>query len=281
MAKYYLKQNTRKSEDYIDFSKLEKFNKFDATKLKDIDAFTSIFNNEEELKFYLCQNGLISLDSINRNLKITYKYKKQDKRIPYGLVFKDDMKLFNEQIMKEILHDNMYNFDLLEKLCNKFKEYYGQDLNIHVIKNHIVFFRDDNMQYSLPSSEKQQLIQMYKNAINRLVHGIVTKYDNKKKEEVQNYRGFRDLAMFLNKRLNEMEEMKQNNNMDQNLNNPENDIDFVEEHRNETEEFLTEEDYRRVNQNEEELIKNKEKVKTKTKQFNIPGQLTFEDMGWK
>ena len=272
MAKYYLKQNTKKTNGYIDFSKIEGFENLDSTKLKDIDSFTSIFKNDEELKFYLCKKGLIDLDNINSNLNITYRYNKADKKVPYGLVFHDDLKLFNVQEMRNFLHESIYNFDLLKKLCNRFDEHYGQEVNIHIIRNHIALFEDGNMQYSLPSSEKEYLIKMYKNAINRLVHGIVTKYDNKKKE-VENYRGFRDLAMFLNTRLKEMEEEKLKKiKSEQELEK------IVEEHRNETEEFLTEEDYKKVNQYEEEI---KEKVKTKTKKLNIPGQLTFADMGWK
>lgn len=287
MAKYYLKQNTKKVEGYIDFSKIEGFEKLDSTKLKDIDSFTSIFKNDEELKFYLCQKGLIDLDNVNSNLNIIYRYNKADKKVPYGLVFNDDLRLFNEQEMKNFLHESIYNFDLLKKLCNRFDEYYGQEMNIHVLRNHIALFEDGNMQYSLPGSEKEYLINMYKNAINRFVHGIVTKYNNKKKEEVENYRGFRDLAMFLNKRLKEIEEEKMKKIIAQQ------DLEkAIEEHRNETEEFLTGEDFKRMRKpsykefykgmdiEQEKEIK-KEKTKIKTKQFNIPGQLTFEDMGWK
>lgn len=287
MAKYYLKQNKRNSNEYIDFSKIEKFKALDSTKLKNIDNFTSIFKNEEELKFYLCQEGLIDLDSINNNLKIVYKYKKQDKKVPYGLVFEEDMKLFNERMIKQILNDNIYDFDLLEKLCNRFKEYYGQDVNIHVIRNHVALFRNENMQYSLPNSEKEQLISMYRNAINRFVHGIVTKYDSKKQKETENYRGLRDLAMFLSyqskKQINEF--MNEECSIIEEKSNMIEEIDFIKQHRIENEEFLTSEDYKNIPDYDslhgtisEENSDDKRKVKNKN--IHIPGQLSFKDMGW-
>ena len=304
MAKYYLVQEVKKELQIIDFSKISGFLEFDSTNLKDIITFTGMYKDETELKQFLLHHNLIKEDNFNKKLKITYKYKKQNKTLMYGVTYEDDLEFFNEANIKKFFSQNKDNYELLEILCNHYRNSYNQGLNIDTIRAYIRFFKqyevEDNTDY-IDDDKKQQLNE-YERAINSFIFKELHTFDKKREEYKQNFRGLRDLAMFLSYQIKKQNKQTEQSQVQQEENEQikqpqiqhesekiqqiskelQREIDLknaIEEHRNEREEFLTEEDYKKVNQNEEELTK--EKVKTKTKQFNIPRQLTFEDMGWK
>ena len=275
MTKYYLIQNGKEIENAIDFNKIEGFNNLDSYKLKDIVTFTSTFYNEEDLKFFLVKNNLIELKNMGKELKIVYRHNKKQKTLMYGITYKNDYEFFDVNVIKRFLYENQKNYDLLEKLCNHYKNAYNQEINLHIIKSYVIFSRNEGIDYDVTNSEKEQMIKTYQDAINRFVDKTVTKFDSKKLEVVENYKGLRDLAMFLSyqykKQQNDYELIKM---YDMELEK------IIEEHNNEHEEFLTYEDYDRVKYNEPEENKKNNKVKIKEKNINIPGQLTFKDMGW-
>ena len=141
MAKYYLVQEVKKELQIIDFSKISGFLEFDSTNLKDIITFTGMYKDETELKQFLLHHNLIKEDNFNKKLKITYKYKKQNKTLMYGVTYEDDLEFFNEANIKKFFSQNKDNYELLETLCNHYRNSYNQGLNIDTIRDYIRFFK--------------------------------------------------------------------------------------------------------------------------------------------
>lgn len=247
MTKYYLVQENKEELSIIDFSKIDECSEFNSTNLKDIISFTSMFKNEKELKELLVNHNLIKVDNFNKKLKITYNYKKERKTLMYGITYENDIKFFNEVYIKRYLYENKNNYELLETLCNHYRNSYNQGLNIDTIREYIRFFKkyetDSNTDYL--DDDKKEMISDFEKAINSFVFKEIYRYDKKNNEYKENFKGLRDLAMFLS----------------------------YQEKKNK-EEIISEK------QNNEESNINKPKVKTKKKDNNIPGQLTFADMGW-
>lgn len=268
MSKYYLTLVGIDKEKTIEFNKIEGYESYDCYSLRDIDKFTSQFNNVDELKNFLAKNNIIDYKHSDKSLRILYNYKKEEKNLKYGVVYKDNYKLFDIKRIKNYLYDNLENYDLLEEMCNQYEEAYMQEENIDSIRRYIRFFSNNDVYFYSMNSEKNQMIKECKEAIDKFVFRITTRYIQNQHKSVENYRPLRDLAMFLNYQQKLKEQSLELERL-------------IEEHRNETEEFLTEEDYERTNGMEEcESNIQKNKVKVKTKNINMTGQLTFKDMGW-
>lgn len=279
MAKYYLIQENRKELNIIDFSKIYGFGEFDSTNLKDIITFTGMYKDENELKQFLLHHNLIKEDNFNKKLKICYKYNKRNKTLMYGVTYEDDLKYFNEVNIKRLLYQNRKNYELLETLCNHYRNSYNQGFNIDTIRAYIRFFKqyevESNTDY-LDDDKKQQLDE-YEKAINSFVFKELYIFDRTREEYKENFRGLRDLAMFLSYQIKKQNNQSQEKSVELK--------EFIEKHKNEFEEFLTDEDYIKNKSFEsiEEISKpkTKSKKKDKKKDKNVPYQLTFEDMGWK
>ena len=60
----------------------------------------------------------------------------------YGITYEDDIKFFNEVYIKRYLYENKNNYELLEILCNHYRNSYNQGLNIDTIREYIRFLGD-------------------------------------------------------------------------------------------------------------------------------------------
>ncbi|MBE6160302.1 MAG: hypothetical protein E7157_04575 [Lactobacillales bacterium] len=284
MSKYYLIQNGKTKDDYIDIKRIED-GAYDSTDLKDIISITSKFKCEDDLKEVLLYYSLIKNDDFNKKLKIVYQSKGKEKTLRYGVTYEDDIKLFSEVEIKRFLYQNRDNYELLERLCNHYRNSYNQQLNLDIISSYIRYFTmRDEEEFSF--SDSNQITREYEKAIESFVFRELYQYNRYTKEKKEKYRGLRDLAMFLSyqsKKQKKELDIEQKKSEEKNVLIEE--TDFIEQHRNEKEEFLTSEDYKNIPDYDslhgtikEEDSDNENKIKKKI--IHIPGQLTFKDMGW-
>lgn len=183
MSNYYLVSKKIKE---IDFTKTPHFSELEYKKLPSIVNFTSCFENEQKLKEYLLAYNLITEEDMKNKLSIMYKYNKKEKYLMYGLTYKKDRKFFDVKYILNYIKSNINNIELLEKLCNHYRNSYIQGNNISMIRNYTNYIKY-NENYI-----ENDLINSILITIDYFVNMEVYNPDKKIK-----YKNLRDLAMFL------------------------------------------------------------------------------------
>lgn len=241
MPNYHLvTQRKDKSYNFIEFSKIEKYKDLNDKKLSDIIHFTGYFIEETDLKDNLLKLNLIKDSEYNDRLAIIYKYNGAFKKLMYGITYNEDLEFFDVNYIKEYIISREFNPDFLEGLCNRYRNNYGQQVNTQNLYNFINYVRLQKYDDILDKDLKNDI----ETTIGLLVNREVYNYKNNKK--IINYRGLRDLAMYLAYHRNKNRLIKKEEKINNEINN-----------------------------------NDKPKVKKIKKNKNIDGQLTFQDMGWK
>lgn len=213
------------------------------TRLKKLDEFTSGFVNEEELKAYLFNKGLISLNELRNNLCIVYRYKNQIKRIP--IIYKDMKKYLNTKYLDHKIQAFSQNLETLEKLVKMYS--FGdnksnpQKYNILHITAYIntVKANDGKHFYS------EDLIRALKN----LCEMASTRLIKETGELKENYRGCRDLGMFLYKSADLLAKKEQK----QKINNKKETVIQYEWEQNSLFDFDVENDQNNIENNQDDI----------------------------
>lgn len=190
MARYKLGVFSKKDEGrIIDLDK-----KIKLENLNLLDEFTTDFNNESELKVYLFNQGLITNEELSQNISIRYKYNGKIKKLP---LFYQDMKKYLDIIhlryeLKSLSSDIVF----LEKLANFYSNgktsFNKQGLNVSDIRLYLSDVRTNG-----GKSFNSTLLEI---AINDLFEKAIIREKNLQTGEVkEDYRGLRDLALFIYK----------------------------------------------------------------------------------
>lgn len=163
--------------------------------LENLDKFTSAFNNESELKMYLFNQGLISNTEMNKKITVMYRMNGKVKKLP--IMYSDMVKNLDYIYLRydiKILAGNYVEF--LEKLARHYSigsdKFNPQGLNVQDIRLYLSEVRNNaGLLFKCEYLDK---------AIEDLWQKAVFKAPNKKTGEVNiNYRGLRDLALFVYK----------------------------------------------------------------------------------
>lgn len=162
-------------------------------KLQEIDALTMNFQSEEELKQFLLEKGLITLEQFNNKLAISYHYKGV-KTIP--VVYSGCMPYLSLEELNYILISKINNLDFLTKLCNRYYTTIPSELERHVYERKAKINRES--EYPIMQEVLTDFL-------------VCKQYDG-------NYKRLRDLGMFIyhyekkqREKLQSQEEMKINN----------------------------------------------------------------------
>lgn len=172
--------------------------------LKTLDEFTTAFNNENELKVYLFNQGLISNYELNQSITIMYKYDGKVKKLP---IFYQDMKKYLDLIhLRYELKGLSSNLEFLEKLANYYSNgstsYNKQGLNVSAIRHYLNDARSNGGYYFYSNMLETTIEDLFKKAIVREI--------NRDTGEIkEDYRGMRDLALFILKFKKQQEKKKE------------------------------------------------------------------------
>ncbi len=162
--------------------------KLDLKSLDKIDEFTMRFNNEDSLRMFLIQNGLMDMNFTGK-IRISYKYNKKYQKL--NVVYSDMKKYFDVFYLKHKLCQHSNDVIFLEKLANHYSigssKFNLQGTNVLDIRNYL-----SDVRQSKPFESKMLDI-----AINDLFEKAVYKINYKTGEAKINYRGLRDLALFI------------------------------------------------------------------------------------
>ena len=131
---YYLMIETKKSmyqelpiENSKIFTKLTNYRKTGACSLQEIDLYTTMFYDEQELRKSLYEEGILSPELINKSLSIRTIQNGIRKKVPYDFLYQKDLEyLMNpNKIITEINQRNFANdFIFIRNLAEKFQSYH-------------------------------------------------------------------------------------------------------------------------------------------------------------
>ena len=189
MVSYKIGIYNRKEARIIDLDKITKIKSLDK-----LDELTSAFNSEEELKTYLFNQELISLEEMKKSLSVMYKNSGKVKKLP--IIYSEMKKYLDIVYLKYKMMAAAQNIELLEKLARHFSigsdKFNPQGVNVSDIRMYISDFRSNGEHHFYSRALELALDDMWKKAVFKLV-------DKNTGEVKENYRGCRDLGMFLYK----------------------------------------------------------------------------------
>ena len=279
MAKYkyrlsYINGVTKKA---IDLSKLECLNNLDVTELENIDNFIASFKSKDELLNFLRENELI--DEKVRNVFITREIKDKivkggvyQERIYYGecLFYKDDYSFLNKKQIKYFIRTNAEEGRIIRIIAeNYLKKYQNGPNNIRGVLETLKKLASTIESKGMSSISYSDEVE-YNKCIESFISFEFNKYDYntftrefiRKRttdgKSINNYNSIRRFAIFVinNPELKEKFMKGVENKIIPKLDVYDNesvfkkevkfkDINTTEDH----EEFLTEEDFEKVNHN--------------------------------
>lgn len=144
MAYYFMVEKKRGEFQSIDICKSKyyfsgrKYDKKCAYSLDEIDSFTMMFNNEEELRRELVSEGLLDIDLINKPLSSRYYSKGQYNKVPYSFLYQRDMELVADP--KRVVDLIVYKyykseFVFIKKLADYFSNFYECRITAAEVRN--------------------------------------------------------------------------------------------------------------------------------------------------
>lgn len=189
MVSYKIGIYNRKEARIIDLDKITKIKSLDK-----LDELTSAFNSEDELKTYLFNQELISLDEMKKSLSVMYKNNGKVKKLP--IIYCDMKKYLDIVYLKAKMMAAAQDIVLLEKLARHYSigsdKFNPQGVNVSDIRMYISDFRSNGEKHFYSRALELALDDMWQKAVFKLV-------DKQTGEVKENYRGTRDLGMFLYK----------------------------------------------------------------------------------
>lgn len=186
MAYYLTIQKNKKEHKLINISLLEEFkrtSKFrNGYSLEEIDYFTSIFDDEVQLKEILYDKGLITSEEISKEIAIRQRINNELVKVRYGLIYKSNRKYLDTQYLRNRLLSLQSDKNFLKKLVSYYRNSYSCVIEISEIKNYLF---DKNSEVDINSTINsfflKEIFQQEKNSL----------------EYKLKYKSFHDLSMFI------------------------------------------------------------------------------------
>lgn len=177
----------RKNNEYVslDISKLSTFNRLSKFKngysLKEIDLFTSKYDNILELKKDLYLNGIIDKNDILKDITIKSKINGKYKKVMYSFFYRDDFGYLDVNYLRYKLLSRSRDAYFLKKFINYYSKGYNSMI-VNIINNLVC-------EGNLGKYVEDRLIEFF--------YREIYYYDRDKGKSVIKYRCLHDLAMFI------------------------------------------------------------------------------------
>lgn len=217
MAYYFMVESKRgkyipleiKNSIYFQITKTKYSEPF-AYSLDEIDQFTMMFHNEQELRNVLISEGILPIETHNKPLSTRFLAKGQYEKVRYDFLYQKDIEyIANPLKTVEFIIQKYYenDFQFLQKFASNFSKYYECSSTApEVAQASATSIREGKRHYHLESVDKNgdllvaRLVKLlilkhveepdgkinYKDSVNyRNLHAIVAFINNYYKKEVQ------------------------------------------------------------------------------------------------
>jgi len=177
----------REENKNVDLSKLTSSKEI--KKIQFIDKFTSQFESEEQLKIYLLKKGLLNEKEMNNSLKILYQFNGKIQQLP--VVYKGYAKYIDPSYVSYKIRSMSSSMTFLTELAKHYDYGVGktnpQSANVLDIRCYI---NELKRGYTVSTTTLDI-------ALNDLCKKAMYKKDSKTDKIKPNYRGLRDLGLFI------------------------------------------------------------------------------------
>lgn len=200
MAYYFMVETQKGKHIPIEISKSKyfqnktrKFKKDFAYSLQEIDNFTTMFDDEMELREKLCIEGTLPYHLFEKPLSIRCLNKNEYNKVPYDFLYQDDIEYIYEptRLIEKIMR-SFYEGDLLliKKIASRFGEEYRCKTTASEVKQHIeTSIRenklsrhfdelDENNDKLLPRLLKLIILENFDNSYGKVVYKNKVNYRN-------------------------------------------------------------------------------------------------------
>lgn len=267
MAYYFMVEKKRGEFQPIDICKSKyyfngrKYDKKCAYSLDEIDSFTMMFNNEEELRKVLVNEDLLDIELMNKPLSSRNYSKGQYNKVPYGFLYQRDMELIAEpkRVIDLILYKYYYKseFVFIKRFADCFSNFYECRITAAEVRN----LSADSIRIGMWNRHMDEVDKNGDILVKRLIKLLIYKHYEMdsgyiKYNDKINYRNLHMIIAFI-RNYNKEEDKP------------------VIKATNETIVQLT------LEQDKSFSLENAPKVKTRTrkkKNINLEGQITFDDI---
>ena len=190
-----------KKSIYFQITKSQ-YNKPFAYSLNEIDSFTMMFNNEQELRNALISEGILPIELHYKQLSIRFLTKGQYEKVRYDFLYQKDIEYIIEPLkVVEFIMQKYYqnDFVFLQKFANNFSKYRECSTTApEVAQSSAASIREGKRNYLLESIDKNGDL-----LVARLVKLLILKHTEetdgtiKYKDEI-NYRNLHSVIAFIN-----------------------------------------------------------------------------------
>lgn len=123
---YYLTVKEKQGFKLLDITRVEEFRRTSKFKnnsysLEEIDAFSSQFQNEFELKRKLYEGSVITLDDITKTIEIRRKYDGELEKVTYDLIYRYNKKFLDIEYLKHLFLTLQNDEIFIRKLLSRYK----------------------------------------------------------------------------------------------------------------------------------------------------------------
>lgn len=208
---YYFMVETKKGEyQPLNISKSKyfpvvkpKYKKENAHTLQEIDQFTTLFNDEIELRKILLEEGILPLEYALKPLSTRFLNKNEYNKVMYDFLYQKDIEYIIsptkiiETIMKEYYRNN---FLFIQKLANHFSKHY----ECSTTAPEIARLAETSIRQGRRHRSLDELDQNKNNMVTRLIKLLILKHTEKfdgkieYKDEI-NYKNLHAIIAFLNR----------------------------------------------------------------------------------
>ena len=212
---------------FVDKKEIKIIDLIDIKDLSKLDEFTCQFKSEEQLKLYLIKKNIDYKDYLKKSIKVVYRYNNTDKKIP--VFYSDIRKYLDEYYLRGRLMVLKDDIEFLEKIARHYSlgsdKFNPQGVNVNAIRNYINDVRCNGGFLFESRALNEAIDDLFMRAIFRPA-------DKESGEVKSNYRGLRDLALFIYKYERQQQEVRENDNqiyMDDILNRNETQVEDWEQ----------------------------------------------------
>lgn len=160
--------------------------------LRILDKFTSMFNSEEDLKQYLLNKNIINYKEYYQKINIVYQYNRSTKTLP--VIYSSEKEYLNSAIILNKLYSYICNLKFVQKLINYYDYNIENNPQIENISNLRLYLSDLKRDGKKAFNYDKRLLDY---TLNNILVVATHKYDKKTNSYKYNYRGLRDLGMFI------------------------------------------------------------------------------------
>ena len=189
MIRYKLGILKNKKVKYFEIAELNNVKAEDS--LKKIDKFTTQFTNIDHLTSYLKSSNIYTEEK-KYKIQVLYKNKGEDKKIP--VLYSGIIKYMDEAYLRNLIHSYSKDIVFLEKLANHYSlgksSYNTQLTNVTGIRNYI-----NDVIHS--KTKEPFYSKILEETLDDIIIKAVFKINKNTGEVGINYRGLRDLALFV------------------------------------------------------------------------------------